>query len=123
MKILLVEDSHDFRHKMKELLEDLDHQILEAGDGIEGYDLIKNHADIDLIISDLHMPNMDGFSVIEFVRQQYGPSELTIIVISALDSVHLERAIRLGANYALEKPFDAEKFTGLVKTLQNQHQA
>ena len=46
MKVLIIEDSQDFRSKMRSLLEILDYEVLEASDGLEGIDLIKSERDI-----------------------------------------------------------------------------
>ena len=46
MKVLIIEDSEDFRSKMRSLLEILDYEVLEASDGLEGIDLIKSESDI-----------------------------------------------------------------------------
>ena len=70
MKVLIIEDSEDFRSKMRSLLEILDYEVLEASDGLEGIDLIKSERDIKLIISDLHMPNLDGLSMCKKIRSE-----------------------------------------------------
>ncbi len=119
MKILLVEDSHDFRHKMKELLEDLDHQILEAGDGIEGYDLIKNHADIDLIISDLHMPNMDGLSMCKKLKDEAFETAPIMMVTTEANPQLRKDGMEAGVSIWMIKPVSDKKFLTMVEKILN----
>ena len=63
---------------------------------------------------DLSMPGMDGYSVIQFTREQARYKRLKIIVISALDDNSLERALDLGADAVLSKPFSNHDLTELL---------
>ena len=68
-----------------------------------------------LMTLDLSMPGMDGYSVIQFVREQPKYKNLKILVISALDDISLDRAIELGANAVLSKPFTNSE---LIETIE-----
>ena len=74
-----------------------------------------------LMTLDLSMPGLDGFSVLEFVRQQPNLSGLKILVVSALDQHNLDRALQLGADQVLGKPFTEQELlsavTGLLGTV------
>jgi len=64
---------------------------------------------------DLSMPGMDGYSVIEFTREQSKLKNLKIIVISALDDISLERALEIGADATLQKPFSNHDLTNVLE--------
>ena len=70
MVILLVDDDFLFRSAIKGILQKEGFQIIEAGDGIEGYNIIKEiGASIDLLLTDIRMPRMDGLSFAESVKE------------------------------------------------------
>lgn len=64
---------------------------------------------------DLSMPGMDGYSVIEFTRDQSKYKDLKIVVISALDDISLERALEIGADATLQKPFSNHDLTSTLE--------
>lgn len=64
---------------------------------------------------DLSMPGMDGYSVMEFTRKQNKYKDLKIVVISALDEISLERALELGADATLQKPFSNHDLTMVLE--------
>lgn len=64
---------------------------------------------------DISMPGMDGYSVIEFTREQSKYKDLKIIVISALDDISLERALEIGADATLQKPFSNHDLTNVLE--------
>lgn len=64
---------------------------------------------------DLSMPGMDGYSVIEFTREQSKYKDLKIVVISALDDLSLERALEIGADATLQKPFSNHDLTNVLE--------
>ena len=64
---------------------------------------------------DLSMPGMDGYSVLQYTREQESQRGLKIIVISALDDTSLEKAKELGADATLTKPFSNHDLTQLFE--------
>ena len=64
---------------------------------------------------DLSMPGMDGYSVIDFTREQSKYKDLKIVVISALDDISLERALEIGADASLQKPFSNHDLTMVLE--------
>ncbi|MDC0255751.1 response regulator [Bacteriovoracales bacterium] len=119
MKILLVEDSQDFRHKMKELLEDLDYKILEASDGIEGLDLIKTHKDLNLIISDLHMPNLDGLSMCKKLKEENVETAPIMMVTTEANPQLRKDGMEAGVSIWMIKPVSDKKFLTMVEKILN----
>jgi two-component system chemotaxis response regulator CheY len=68
------------------------------------------HAQVDLVITDLNMPNMDGFELIKALRENPGYKDLPVIILTSLtDHSSKDRGAGLGVNSYLVKPFSLEK--------------
>jgi len=110
-KVLIVDDSKTSRLHLRSLLEQHNLNVYEACDGLEGLDVLKQHPDIMLIITEYNMPNMDGIDFIYKVREKYSRNELSIIGISTQDSNSLSvKLLKSGANDFLSRPFLHEEF-------------
>tara|TARA_B100000029_G_scaffold115970_1_gene108607 strand:- start:246 stop:608 length:363 start_codon:yes stop_codon:yes gene_type:complete len=70
MKVLVIDDSSEYRSRWKNLLEILNHEVVEAEDGFEGIDRIKDNDDLNLIISDLHMPELNGIEMCRKIKEE-----------------------------------------------------
>ncbi len=68
-RILIVDDEVFIRTMLTRMIEPLQHQVLEAGDGEEALQLLRTNA-VDLVISDLRMPRMDGFALLRTLREE-----------------------------------------------------
>jgi DNA-binding NarL/FixJ family response regulator len=98
MKILVVDDHSLLREALRGALKELqgDAAIFEASDGGEAMQFVKQHADLDLILLDLKLPDRDGFEMLTELRAR-DPS-VSIVVMSALqDRDSVMRALDLGA--------------------------
>ncbi|MCK5877796.1 MAG: response regulator [Candidatus Marithrix sp.] len=118
LHILVVDDKWENRSVLVNLLTPLGFEITEANDGQDGLQKIATKRP-DLIITDLVMPNMDGFEFTRQVRKTNNSNELPIIAASAsvFDS-HQKESINVGCNYFIGKPFRTEAlFELLQKTL------
>jgi len=105
-KILVVDDSPTIRKFISIALKIKGYEIISASDGMEALELLPNDK-IDLVITDLNMPNIDGFNLIERIRSNENFLNTPIIVMSNLsDSEDIERAMQLGADSYIIKPFD-----------------
>lgn len=105
--ILLVDDVVLLRKALIDALGDT-YAYFEAGDGCEALEILKDHAsEIHMVITDIVMPNMDGFGLIKKIRENEYLSRMPIIVITANDDRENEiRALTLGAVDVIAKPFD-----------------
>lgn len=113
-KILVVDDSPTIRKFITIALKVKGYDIVCAGDGMEALELLPNDK-VDLIITDLNMPNVDGYNLIARIRSNENYQNTPIIVMSNLsDAEDIERAIQLGANSYLIKPFDQKNITNEV---------
>ncbi|MBI9102431.1 MAG: response regulator [Spirochaetales bacterium] len=111
-KILLVDDSKLSLMSMRSLLEDYDFTILEASDGYEALDIIKNSKPA-LVFLDLLMPNLDGVGVLEKLKAE--DISVPVVVVSA-DIQNTTRAIcfKLGAIDFVNKPMEPEKVKSII---------
>ena len=110
--LLLVEDEEIGRDMLRSLLESQRYRLLLAQDGGVALSLYHQHQEaIQLVITDIMMPVLDGFSVIESLRSQN--ASLPIIAFSGIPS-HAKQALTSGANVFLDKPFDVEMLLNQV---------
>lgn len=103
-KILIVEDDAKIRAILKEILEEKDHEVEEAADGLEGFRKLEQ-GNFDLCICDIKMPKMDGLEVLEKVKD--AGIATNFVVISAHGTIDVAvQAVKKGAFDFLQKPFD-----------------
>ncbi|PSB05949.1 hybrid sensor histidine kinase/response regulator [Pleurocapsa sp. CCALA 161] len=103
LKILLAEDSILVRTQEKRLLEAAGYEVVTAIDGLDGYNKLQN-SNFDAVISDIEMPNLDGFSLTTRIRQQEEYSELPIILVTSLSTDEDKRkGAEAGANAYIVK--------------------
>jgi len=105
-KILIVDDEQVFLEQLKEalLMSSLDLEIETARDGVEALEKLKHKAQ-DIVITDIRMPRMDGYALLQEIQKQY-PSTY-VVVITAFGSVSgAVEAMKYGAYDFLEKPFN-----------------
>ena len=115
IRALIVEDSDDMRDLMKLLLEEAGYQTLTAADGREALKYIEDDREfIDLVITDVQMPEVTGHEILTAVRARRG--ETPVIVITAFGSVEQAVAmVKSGAFQYLTKPFNKAKLLSLVE--------
>lgn len=102
-KILLAEDSMTTRMLLKNILEAAGYEVVEAVDGAEAFNLLKENK-VNLVLTDIQMPNMDGFSLSEKIRNTEAFKDLPIILCTSLTSQEdRERGVEVGANAYIDK--------------------
>ena len=115
-KILTIEDDPFLRNNICELLANEGYEIDSAEDGEQGLEKAKKILP-DLIISDIMMPNMDGFKVLEELRRNLSTAAIPLIFITArIEMGNYKRGMKLGADYYLFKPFDVSDLLYAVQT-------
>jgi CheY-like chemotaxis protein len=115
IRILLVDDDPSFRPMLAETLSRLGHDVVTATNGDEALALFREDA-IDLVITDLIMPEREGLDVIRTLRRR--APNLKIIAMSGggrnSPVTYLEIAKRLGAATVLAKPFSTEQLKSAI---------
>jgi CheY-like chemotaxis protein len=102
--ILYVEDEEDIRHQMLTLLRILFKEVYVASDGLEGLELFQKRY-YDLIITDIHMPNMNGLDMVQHIRLTH-PNIPIIITTAFSDQEYFIRSIDLKIDKYLLKPIE-----------------
>ncbi len=117
-RILIIDDDDQMRNMIRQILEDTGHEVLVAPDGRVGLDLFRQHP-VDLIITDILMPEVDGLEIIQTLRRE--SPEIKIIAISGggetgrLD--YLPEAREFGAQHTFSKPFHHSELLEVVERL------
>ncbi len=104
MKILLLEDDYLYKVSIKEFLQELDFIVDDFENGDDALDAVFTNS-YDLLLLDIRVPGMDGFSLVETVRKE-GLNTPIIILTSLTDIANLSRGYDLGCNDYIRKPFD-----------------
>ena len=108
--VLVVDDSRLMRVAIKRILQQ-DYQLTEANDGEQGWEMLINDDSIQVVISDLTMPNLDGFGLLEKIRSSDDEriKNIPVIIITGDedDEVKKTRAFDCGASDFVTKPFDS----------------
>ncbi|MCD6582601.1 MAG: diguanylate cyclase [Desulfuromusa sp.] len=108
--LLLVDDSDLFRQSTRKLLETQHYEVLEAENGTAALEIIKQNSNISLVITDYHMPEMDGFELTAEIRKIRTMDKLAIIGMSAYGNPLLSsQFLKRGANDFLTKPYFEEE--------------
>ena len=116
--ILIVEDNKDMRSYIRTLLVG-DYRLFEAGDGQEALEIVQKHT-IDLIVSDLMMPVMDGMELSRRIKENLATSHIPFLMLTALRSdVQEKRSFEIGVDEYLCKPFDEEVLRLRIRNILN----
>jgi len=125
-RLLLAEDDFELRELLACVLREDGHEVVEARDGNELWELLSREAAADsaapfsLVVSDVRMPGLTAFDVLSKLQREL--TEIPVILITAFgdQTTHL-RALRLGACRVFDKPFDCDKLREAVhETLHQQ---
>lgn len=114
--ILFAEDSAFFRNQVKTFMVDDGFKVIEAEDGLIAWELLKERVnEIDIVITDLEMPNMDGFELTKRIKNDPKYSHLTVIALTSLASeAHIEKGRKVGID-EYEIKLDREKLMKVIR--------
>ena len=114
--ILVVEDNNELRTFIKECLA-TSYTIVEAENGVKALQIIENNT-IDIIISDILMPEMDGLELCNRIKGNMAYSHLPVILLSAkTDTVTKIEGLKKGADVYMEKPFSIEQLKAQIASI------
>lgn len=107
--ILVVDDSPIIRHQLTKIIEEIGYRVISANNGADALELLLNgDFEPDLILSDVEMPQINGWEFLEYVKTDDNLGHIPVVMVTSLDNdKHLQKAIELGAADFVVKPFDA----------------
>lgn len=115
VKVLAIDDSRTIRSLMRKVMEDAGFSCVCAEDGLDGVNRFAEE-NPDIVITDINMPNMDGFGVINSIRTGTVNRMVPILVLTTESADHLKAKARdAGATGWIVKPFDDETIVSLVR--------
>jgi two-component system, chemotaxis family, chemotaxis protein CheY len=113
-RILTIDDSKTMRDMLLLTLNGAGFEVLQAVDGLDGLEVLKRER-VDVIITDINMPRMNGYEVIEQVRAIPAHKNLPILVLTTeSDQDNKVRARDAGANGWIVKPFDPQRLADVI---------
>lgn len=117
-RVLVVDDSITTRTMERHLLEAAGYEVVVAVDGIDAWTPLKT-GPVDLVVSDVDMPRMDGFGLTARIRADPELAALPVVLVTALESREdKERGIEVGANaYVVKSSFDQSNLLDIIRRL------
>lgn len=116
-KILVVDDSK-LIHKMFDMML-RQYQLVHALDGREALTLLAEHADVDLILLDVNMPNMNGLEFLSQIKGDSAFADIPVVMISTEGTEEdTQRGLEAGAVAYIKKPFKNEEILGMIADIE-----
>jgi DNA-binding response OmpR family regulator len=114
-KILVIDDSKVIRMRVRDMLPQGNFEVLEARDGIEGYNMIRSEKP-NLILLDWLLPKMGGWEVYQEVQKEYGMKSIPLVLMSGRKGEVLEKLSEPFEYFAfVEKPFEQRELVAAIK--------
>lgn len=115
-KVLIVDDIPENIQNLGEMIKDFDLDVKIAEGGQEAINIIDTYTP-DIILLDLMMPRVNGWDVIDHVREKYSKNEMVIIVVSLLSNKdNIDECYELGANDYIIKPVIKARLTSSIES-------
>lgn len=115
-KVLIIEDDVNVIENLQDILEQQDYQTITATDSSLGI-LLSQKEEPDLILCDVMMPNLDGYGVLQAVRQHQLTETIPLIFVTGkTERAAVQRGIQLGADAYIGKPFTTDELLNTVET-------
>jgi len=112
-KILIADDEANIRRLVSNMLGG-EYIVLKAGDGIEAVDVARTQQP-DLILMDIMMPNMDGYSACHAIKKDAATSLIPVVMVTALgQELNVKFATQIGADGYVVKPFSLESLQAVI---------
>lgn len=117
-KILICDDSEMVRNFHYYILKTAGFEVISAIDGADGLEKLFKEKDVGLVITDINMPNMDGYAMIEKIREEEEFEDLPIIIVSTEDEAKdKKKGFNAGANIYIVKPTEPARLVENVRLL------
>ena len=116
-QVLIVDDSKTYRLTLRESMQKIHLNILEAKDGVEALAVLERNPNISLILTDYEMPNLNGLDLTIKIRERYNKDQISIIAISSISEQDtITKFLRFGANDFIHKPFSHNEIVTRVNS-------
>ncbi|MCL1985507.1 MAG: response regulator [Betaproteobacteria bacterium] len=116
--ILIVDDSKTIRNLLAFVVKSEGFKVTTAEDGLDGLEKLYTMEQVDLIVSDVNMPRMDGFTFIKTLREQDAYKDVPVIVLSTEGKEKdIATGMNMGANLYMVKPAEPAKMIRNIKML------
>lgn len=115
--ILVVDDSDELTHVIADFLGMFGHNVLTASDGYDALECIEKK-DVDIVVSDIHMPRMDGFTLMSMIKNRY-PNIPIVLITGFSVSEAKKRAFEQGADAFVAKPFHLKDLKSVIDSVFN----
>jgi len=117
-RILIVDDSETIRNQLRRLLEGKGYEVFEGVDGQNGFEQLRAHKGVNLIICDVNMPNVDGLTMCGKIHLDQDYKSIPILMLTTESSAELKsRGKAAGVTAWITKPFDAERLIAVLQKL------
>jgi putative two-component system response regulator len=114
-KVLVVDDNPVIRRLLEKHLQMEGYEVLQAADGREALQAIDDNFDLNIIITDIQMPVMDGFKLIKAIRESHLTAAYIFVITNVDDRDSMIKALKLGANDYLLKPIHHQELSFRLK--------
>lgn len=115
LTVLVCDDSILVRRQLKDLLEDLGCQVLEAKNGLQGVEMYRQEKP-DAVFLDIVMPELDGLQALQAIRESDSQAKV-IMVSSAATASYVKQALQAGAFSFIQKPYTKEEICQVILSI------
>ncbi|MEH1929472.1 hybrid sensor histidine kinase/response regulator [Nostoc sp.] len=118
--VLVVDDAISLRQTLSLTLQKFGYQVIQAQNGIEALEKLQLYPEIQVVVSDLEMPRMNGFELLSNFRQYPNLAKIPVVILTSRSAEkHRQLAQELGAKAYLTKPYLEHEFLSTIKGLMN----
>lgn len=117
MKVLVVDDSSTMRRILTNCITEAGlTDIVQAADGVEALSMLQKHGDVGLVFADWHMPNMDGFTMLQEIKGNPATKGIPVIMVTTqAEKQSVMDALKTGASNYIVKPFTPDIIKEKIK--------
>jgi two-component system, chemotaxis family, chemotaxis protein CheY len=119
-RAIIVDDSRATRSILRRMLQSLDFEVLEAGNGAEALENLRAAPPVELALVDWNMPVMDGLEFVKALRTDRAYADMVVVMVSSeSDQAKMARALMVGADEFVIKPLTADMILGKLEMIES----
>lgn len=109
MRVIVIDDSRAMRMVIRKTLSGMGHDVIEAANGQEGLDRLREQGPFEMALVDWNMPVMNGYEFVQAVRADHGRDAMKLVMVTTeVETGQVCKALEAGANEYVMKPFTPE---------------